>query len=73
MALTRSEHERFIASIAANVMRALEQSGFFAKLDDALSPIDSTHAPESCKGDYRLSESIALGVGIRAGRHGRYF
>jgi len=48
----------FVASITLDVMRCLDHSGFFEKLDDLLCPKDDSHIPESCSGDCKLSESI---------------
>src|SRR5229473_2181169 len=45
-----------IASITPDVMRCLDDSGFFEKLDDALCPKDESHTAESCSGNYELSE-----------------
>jgi hypothetical protein len=53
-----------IASITPDVMRCLDQSNFFEKLDDVLCPEDDSHPRESCSGDYRLSESILRASGF---------
>jgi len=53
-----SPDPEFIASITPDVMRCLDNSGFFEKLDDLLCPKDGSEIPESCSGGYKLSESI---------------
>jgi len=53
-----------IASITPDVMKCLQSSGFFGKLDDALSPEDRSHEPGSCNGDYAFSESILKASGF---------
>jgi hypothetical protein len=53
-----------IASITPDVMRCLDDCGFFEKLDDVLCPKDESHSAESCSGDYELSESILRASGF---------
>jgi hypothetical protein len=53
-----------IASITPDVMRCLDDSGFFEKLDDVLCPKDESRSAESCSGDYELSESILRASGF---------
>jgi len=53
-----------IASITPDVMRCLDDSGFFEKLDDVLCPKDEYRSAESCSGDYELSESILRASGF---------
>jgi len=47
-----------IASITSDVMKCLQRSKFFEKLDDILSPSDGSQPQEICNGNYRLSEAI---------------
>jgi Protein of unknown function (DUF2695) len=47
-----------VASVAPGVMRALEESGFFAALDDVMSPADSAAEREGCHGDFQISKRI---------------
>jgi hypothetical protein len=54
----------FNASITPDVMRCLDSAGFFNKLDDLLCPEDISSSPETCSGDYTLSESILQGSGF---------
>ncbi len=54
----------FVASITPDVMRCLDNSGFFEKLDDLLCPKEGSRIPDSCSGDYKLSESILRASGF---------
>jgi Protein of unknown function (DUF2695) len=54
----------FVASITYDVMRCLDNSSFFEKLDDLLCPKDGSQNQESCSGDYKLSESILRASGF---------
>jgi hypothetical protein len=59
--LTRVEpapDRELIVSITPDVMKCLERSSFFDRLDDLLCPRDDSHHREDCCGDYKLSESI---------------
>ena len=56
--------DEFIASITSNVIERLTSSSYFEKLDDLLSPENSSGASESCDGTYRLSESILQASGF---------
>ena len=53
-----------ITSITPDVMKSLDRSGFFQKLDDLLCPKDASLLRESCSGDYRLSESVLREAGF---------
>ncbi len=59
-----SSDENFIASIASDVMRCLTSRGFFAALDDVLSPIDESRARIACEGDHKNSKTILLAHGF---------
>ena len=54
----------FILSITPDVMACLTRSDYFKKLDDILSPEDSSTAARSCDGTFRLSESILVASGF---------
>jgi Protein of unknown function (DUF2695) len=62
-----------IASITPDVMRCLDDSGFFEKLDDVLCPKDESHTAKSCSGDYALSESILRASGLEESDFGDIF
>jgi len=62
-----------IASITPDVMRCLDDSGFFEKLDDVLCPKDDSHNAESCSGTYELSESILRASGFEESDLGEIF
>jgi hypothetical protein len=62
-----------IASITPDVMRCLDDSGFFQKLDDALCPKDESRTAKSCFGDYQLSESILRASGFEESDFGDIF
>ncbi len=61
--------EELIESISPDVMRSLRGSGFFAGLDDLMSPIDETVEPEVCHGDFRHAKRVLAekGFGERNG------
>lgn len=59
-----SSDPEFVTSITPDVMRCLDNSGFFEKLDDLLCPKEGSKLPESCSGDYKLSESILRASGF---------
>ena len=53
-----------IAAITSDVMVSLRHSRFFEKLDDLLSPTDSSGSSAAqCSGEYKLSESILSAAG----------
>lgn len=56
--------DNLISSIAPDVMRCLTRSGYFAKLDDLLSPVENSDTPQSCDGTFKLSEPILLASGF---------
>ena len=53
-----TEPDDLIVSITPDVMKALRARGFFARLDDLMSPSDEAKSPEKCDGSYRLSERL---------------
>ena len=50
--------QEFLDSITPDVMKCLNNAGFFSRLDDLLCPKDRSIPVEGCRGDYRWSESI---------------
>ena len=56
--------DEFVSSIASDVMTCLARSGYFAKLDDLLSPEVASSAPQNCERTFKLSESILLASGF---------
>jgi hypothetical protein len=66
MTTDANQDEDFIASITPDVMRSLTTKGFFAALDDVLSPVDEAAAPVACRGDYENAKRILLGLGFDA-------
>ena len=56
----------FVASITPDVMKCLDRSLFFEKLDDVLCPKDGSEARQGCGLDCKLSESILLASGFDA-------
>jgi len=58
-----ADHD-FISSIASDVMTCLVRAGYFEKLDNVLSPKDSSSTPRICDQTYKLSESILLASGF---------
>jgi len=62
--MTADPDDDLIPSITPDVMKRLERSGFFEKLDGLLCPTDPTQARERCSGDYRLSETILRASGF---------
>jgi len=56
---------KFIDSIAPDVMSCLVRSRFFEKLDDLLCPSDDSGKSSGCRGDYRLAESVLLESGFK--------
>jgi Protein of unknown function (DUF2695) len=63
----------FVASITPDVMRCLDNSSFFQKLDDLLCPKDGSQIQPSCSGDYKLSESILRASGFEESDFGDVF
>ena len=56
--ITPEPDEELIKAIAPDVMNCLRDREFFEKLDDVLSPADSSQLPQACHHDYRISLSI---------------
>jgi len=52
--------QKFLESIAPDVIKCLNRIGFFEKLDDRLCPSTAESTAEKCNGDFRISESILL-------------
>ena len=65
----RYPDEELMESIAPDVIRALEGSGFFAGLDDLMSPLDGSAKIEVCHGDLRHAKRVLeeKGFGERDG------
>jgi hypothetical protein len=59
------EEQDLIASITPDVMKCLERSGYFEKLDDLLCPKDASLKREACRGGYNFSESVLLASGVK--------
>jgi uncharacterized protein DUF2695 len=59
------EDSDLILSISPDVMKCLDRSGFFEKLDDLLSPKDTLRHRQSCSGNYKLAESVLLSSGFK--------
>lgn len=57
--------KELIAEITPYVMGYLERLNFFEKLDDVLSPVNSTTQAGTCNGSYESSESILLAAGCK--------
>jgi|SRR5580700_9890736 hypothetical protein len=57
-------NQELIASITPDVMKCLDRSGFFERLDDLLCPKDDAHHREVCCGDCKHSESILRTAGF---------
>jgi hypothetical protein len=53
-----------ITSITPDVMRCLDRSEFFDKLDDLLCPNEASLPRKGCGGDYKLSESVLRTAGF---------
>jgi hypothetical protein len=52
------ETNESFASIEPDVMKCLTSRHVFQQLDDLLFPSDATSPPQSCQGDFSLSETI---------------
>lgn len=65
----RYPDEELIKSISPDVLKALQGSGFFAGLDDLMSPEDEAFTPEVCHGDFRHAKRVLAekGFGERDG------
>lgn len=57
--------EEAVASMEPEVMRTLEQSGFFAALEEAMNPEDPAVEREPCHGDFRISQRILAAKGFQ--------
>ena len=56
--------DELVSSIAADVMMCLTRSAYFEKLDDLLSPDESSTAAQTCDGTFKLSGSLLLASGL---------
>ena len=48
--------EELIAAIAPDVLRSLQESRFFAALDELLCPVNGNSEPQPCAGDFRQAK-----------------
>jgi hypothetical protein len=58
--------DKFIRSIADDVLGVLERKRFFDLLDDRLRPDGTAQAASVCKGDHAQSETILAELGFDA-------
>ncbi|HLW86036.1 MAG TPA: DUF2695 domain-containing protein [Candidatus Sulfotelmatobacter sp.] len=56
--------EELIAAIAPDVLGSLQESGFFAALDDLLCPVNSRSQPEPCTGDFLRAKQALQACGF---------
>jgi hypothetical protein len=56
--------EDFIASITPDVLRSLQERGFFARLDDVFCPMNGMTSPEPCSGDFRHAKRTLQDCGF---------
>jgi hypothetical protein len=65
--------DELISSITPDVMTCLGRSSYFERLDELLSPEDSSAPNEKCDGSFRLSETMLLACRFERdiGRHHR--
>ena len=56
--------EELIASITPDVLASLQESGFFASLDDTLCPTNSATPPQTCSGDFRHAKETLQHCGF---------
>jgi hypothetical protein len=61
--------EELIEDISPDIHFALKSSGFFAALDDLMSPLDQNSKTEVCHGDFRHTKRVLSekGFGMRDG------
>jgi hypothetical protein len=65
----RYPDEELMESISPDVLHVLGKSGFFARLDDLMSPPEEGAAPAACHGDFRHTKRVLAekGFGERNG------
>ena len=56
--------QELIASIAPDVLGALQQKGFFAALDELLCPANEKSEPQKCSGDFRYAKRALQACGF---------
>jgi len=56
--------QELIASIAPDVLGALQQKGFFAALDELLCPANEKSEPQKCSGDFRYATRALQACGF---------
>jgi hypothetical protein len=56
--------EDFIESITPDVLRSLQERGFFAGLDDVFCPMSGMTPPEQCSGDFRHAKRTLQHSGL---------
>lgn len=56
--------QELIASIAPDVLGALQQKGFFAALDELLCPASEKSEPQKCSGDFRYAKRALQACGF---------
>jgi hypothetical protein len=56
--------EQLIADIKPYVLDVLQNSGFFAALDEALYPEDDSSRQKQCSGDFRQSKDVLTSCGF---------
>ena len=61
----RYPDEELIDSITPDVMRCLNASGFFERLDDKMCPESSDEQRSQCWGDFRISRPLLLSCGFK--------
>jgi hypothetical protein len=61
-----NEHpnQELLASIAPDVLGALQQMGFFAALDELLCPPSEKSEPQKCSGDFRYAKRALQACGF---------
>lgn len=57
--------EQFIASITPDVLRSLQERGFFAELDDVFCPTNGTTPGQVCSGDFRHAKRTLQHCGFQ--------
>lgn len=60
----RYPDERLIADITPDVMRILDRTGFFKRLDDVMCPTDTEAMRAQCWGDFRNAKPLLHKCGI---------
>jgi len=56
--------EKLIAAIAPDVLRSLQERGFFAALDDLLCPVNSDSQLQTCTGDFQRAKQALQKCGF---------